>query len=260
MASSAAEAADPFERRDLVLGRAGKFLAGLVELALAVDELAVALLDHVGALVDLLVALEEPPLEVAQLTALRAGLFLGFPLKAQLLVLGLEDQVLLLGPRALDDQGGLLLGLLDPLAREDAAAKETECGAAGEGHEGHHHGHEFHVLLPSGLAACATVVTPAKGPEVMPMTDCGSPAGCVLGRRGRAAATSRLGSGPCAMPNAGAGYRRPAGLVRRRLSDVTKSPFRRFGSGSDDRRIWARISVAPISPRSVRPYSKQGQT
>ena len=164
-------------------GRAGQLLAGLVELPLPVDELAVALLDHVGALVDLLVALEQPSLEVAQLAALRAGLVFCFALKAQLLVLGLEDQVLLLRPRALDDQGGLLLGLLDPLAREDAAAEETEYCAAGEGHEGHRHGHEFHVLLPSGLAACATGVTPAKGPEVMPMTDCGSPAGVCSRRR-----------------------------------------------------------------------------
>ena len=36
-----------------------ELLAGLVEFALAVEELAVALLEHVGALIELLVALEE---------------------------------------------------------------------------------------------------------------------------------------------------------------------------------------------------------
>ena len=51
---------DPLERDDLLAVGAGEVLAGLVELALAVEQLAIALLEHVGALVELLVTLEEP--------------------------------------------------------------------------------------------------------------------------------------------------------------------------------------------------------
>ena len=151
-ASSARELADLLERGDVVLLGPGQLLARLVELPLAIDELAVALLEHVGALVDLLVALEEAPLEVAELLALAAGLFLGLALQAELLVLGLEDQVLLLGPRPLHDQGRLLLGILDRLARPHAAGQKAEYGPAGEGHQGgHRHGHDIHLSnLPSG--------------------------------------------------------------------------------------------------------------
>ena len=88
---------DPLERGDLLGMGAGEVLAGLVELALAVEQLAVALLEHVGALVELLVALEEPALEAGQLGAPGAGLLLGLALHPQLLVLGLEDQLLLAG-------------------------------------------------------------------------------------------------------------------------------------------------------------------
>ena len=78
--------------------RPGQLVAGLVELALALDELAVALLEHVAALVELLVALEEAALERRQLAAPGARLFLGLALEPELLVLGLEDQLLLAGP------------------------------------------------------------------------------------------------------------------------------------------------------------------
>ena len=63
-------------RRPAPLG-SGKVLAGLVELALAVEELAIALLDHVGSLVQLLVALEQAAFEAGELVALGAGLVLG---------------------------------------------------------------------------------------------------------------------------------------------------------------------------------------
>ena len=60
-------------------------------------ELAVLLLEHVGALVELLVALEEAALEGGQLAASGAGLVLGLAAEPELLVLGLEDQLLLAG-------------------------------------------------------------------------------------------------------------------------------------------------------------------
>ena len=88
---------DALEGGDLLAVGPGEVLAGLVELALAVEELAVALLEHVGALVELLVALEEAALEAGQLGASGAGLFLGLALHAELLVLRLEDQLLLAG-------------------------------------------------------------------------------------------------------------------------------------------------------------------
>ena len=84
------------------------------ELPLALEQLAIALLEHVGALVELLVALEQATLE-AELGALGAGLVLGLALEPDLLVLGLEDQVLLLGARLRDDAARLVLGGLDRL-------------------------------------------------------------------------------------------------------------------------------------------------
>ena len=75
----------------------GDFLAGPVDLALALEELAVALLEHVGALVELLVALEQASLERGQLVAAGTRLVLGLALHPELLVLRLEDQLLLAG-------------------------------------------------------------------------------------------------------------------------------------------------------------------
>ena len=66
------DAADPLERRDLLLVGAGEVLARLVEVALAIEQLPIALLEHVGPLVELLVALEEPALERGELVPLRA--------------------------------------------------------------------------------------------------------------------------------------------------------------------------------------------
>ena len=48
---------DALERDDLLAGRARQLFLGFVELALAVEQLAVALLEHLRALVELLVAL-----------------------------------------------------------------------------------------------------------------------------------------------------------------------------------------------------------
>ena len=72
--------------------------------------------------------------------ALGAGLVLGLALEAELLVLGLEDQVLLLAVRLLDDERGLLLGLLDPLAGPHAAQHESGCSAGPRGQDGHDDG------------------------------------------------------------------------------------------------------------------------
>ena len=54
-----------------------ELLAALVELDLLLEELAVALLEHVRALVELLVARVQPALEVGELAASLAGLVLG---------------------------------------------------------------------------------------------------------------------------------------------------------------------------------------
>ena len=145
---------DALERGDLLAVGAGEVLAGLVELALAVEELAVALLEHVGALVELLVALEEAALEAGQLGAAGAGLFLGLALHAQLLVLGLEDQLLLAGAGlGLDPArfgGRRLHRLRGPQAAHEYANDDTADG----GHDGHRQDEQgIHILfLPSGRA------------------------------------------------------------------------------------------------------------
>ena len=78
--------------------RPGEVLAGLVELALALEELAIALLEHVGCADRAARRAGEPALQAGELVAPGAGLFLGFALQAELLVLGLEDELLLAGP------------------------------------------------------------------------------------------------------------------------------------------------------------------
>ena len=71
---------------------------------------------------------------------LAARLVLGLALQPELLVLGLEDEVLLLAVRLLDDERGLLLGLLHPLARPHAAQHESGCSAGPRGQDGHDDG------------------------------------------------------------------------------------------------------------------------
>ena len=130
-------AADPLERRDLLLVGLRDGLPGGLELALAVEELAVALLEHVGPLVELLVALEEPALERRELVALRPGLVLRLALEAQLLVLRLEDQLLLAGARLGLDPAPLGLGRLHRLRGPVAAGKHANDGSS----DGRDHGH-----------------------------------------------------------------------------------------------------------------------
>ena len=75
-----------------------------------------------AALVELLVALDEAPLLRGQLAAACPGLFLGFATEAELLVLGLEDQLLLAGASfGLD---AACLGLWPP----SSPAMPTCCG------------------------------------------------------------------------------------------------------------------------------------
>src|SRR5207244_7053835 len=107
-------------------------LALAVEVDLALEELAVALLEHVGPLIELLVAGEEPALERGDLVAAGAGLLLGLASEPDLLFLRLEDQVLLLGPGVGDDPAGFLLGDLDRLARPAAAGNESHGKTNGE--------------------------------------------------------------------------------------------------------------------------------
>ena len=142
---------DPFEGDDLLAVRTGQLLAGLVELALAVEELAIALLEHVGALVELFVAGQEPALEGGQLATAGPGFFLGLALHPQLLVLGLEDQFLLPGPGFGLDAAGLGRGGLHRLRCPEAAQEESCDGSADGGHDGHRQDEQgFHIrFLPS---------------------------------------------------------------------------------------------------------------
>src|SRR5581483_12324856 len=87
--------AHAFEGGHPLAVKPGDLLAGSLDLVLAVEKLAVALLEHVSPLVELLVALEEPALETAQLGPLGPGLVLRLALEPELLVLRLEDEVLL---------------------------------------------------------------------------------------------------------------------------------------------------------------------
>ena len=141
---------------DALLVQAAELLALVLEVALAVVDLAALLLEHVRALVQLLVAREEAPLQVLQLRALGARLVLGLALQAQLLVLGLEDHVLLLRPGLGDDARGLVLGGLDALARQRAAGDEPHGGAChARDHHGHDGGDPLHLqfLPPGGMNA-----------------------------------------------------------------------------------------------------------
>ena len=78
------------------------------------------------ALVELLVSLQKPALEAGQVGALGAALVVELALHPDLLVLGLEDQLLLLGARLRDDPGRLVAGGLDRLVGDDAAQEESE--------------------------------------------------------------------------------------------------------------------------------------
>ena len=107
--------------------RPGEVLLGLVELALAVEQLAVALLEHLRPLVQLLVALGEASFLGGELVASGPRLLLRLAGEPELLVLGLEDQFLLAGARLGLDAAGLGLGGLHALGcphRPDQRAEQ----------------------------------------------------------------------------------------------------------------------------------------
>ena len=80
----------------------GQLLAAPLNVTLTLDELAVALLEQVRPLVELLVTLEESPLESGQLGALGPGLLLGLSLIAfPLLGVGATDVSIVVGVMAL---------------------------------------------------------------------------------------------------------------------------------------------------------------
>ena len=126
------QAADLLESRHALRLELAEVLALALEVELALEELPVPLLEHVGPLVQLLVAGDQAALLRRELIAARARLVLRLTLEADLLFLGLQDQVLLLGPRIREDPAGLFLGDLDRLVREPAATHEPQGHANGE--------------------------------------------------------------------------------------------------------------------------------
>jgi hypothetical protein len=130
-------------------GGPGRAPRGAIGLALAFEQLAGTLLEHVGALVELFVTLEQPPFERGKLAASCSCLFLGLALEAQLLVLGLEDQFLLARTCLGLDAAAFGRCGLHRLGCPDAAQENAEYGSAGGGQEGHHHDElDFHLTPP----------------------------------------------------------------------------------------------------------------
>ena len=129
--------ADRLEGGDLLLVGLRYILASSLELALAVEQLAIALLEHVGALVELLVALEEATFKGAHLRAAAARLILGLALHPELLVLRLEDQLLLACARFGFDATSFGMGRFHRLRGPHAARDHAERGSADTGNDGH---------------------------------------------------------------------------------------------------------------------------
>jgi hypothetical protein len=142
-------AAHALESRHMVLVGAGQFLSGGFEFALSVQKLAVALLEHVGAHVQLFVTGQEAAFKAAEFGALGAGFVFGLALQAQLLVFGGKDQFLLLGACLGNDAGGLLLRALDCLTGNQAAGYEAYDRARNKGsHDNGGHKGDFHIQFP----------------------------------------------------------------------------------------------------------------
>ena len=129
--------ADRLEGGDLLLVGLRYILASSLELALAVEQLAIALLEHVGALVELLVALEEATFKGAHLRAAAARLILGLALHPELLVLRLEDQLLLACARFGLDATSFGMGRFHRLRGPHPARDHAERGSADSGNDGH---------------------------------------------------------------------------------------------------------------------------
>ena len=142
------DAAHPLEGGDLLLVGLRDLLASSVDLALALEELAVALLEHVGALIELLVALEEAALERRQLVSPGSRLVLGLALHPELLVLGLEDQLLLAGAGLRFDPTRLGVSGLHRLRRPVRAGEHAEHGSADGAQQGRRGDDQWFHLRP----------------------------------------------------------------------------------------------------------------
>ena len=150
-----AEPGHALQRDDLFLGRAGEVLAGLVEIALPLEELAIALLEHLAALVELLVALGQAPLLRGQLVRAARVPRPRPHAEPELLVLGLEDQLLLAGPRFCLDPAGLGLRGLHALGCPHRADQCAQQDADGGGQRGHrHHDRCLHRFPPIRTGSC----------------------------------------------------------------------------------------------------------
>ena len=143
--------ADSLQGDDLLLACPTKFLPLGLELLLLDQQLPIAFLEHVRALIELLVTLQQPMFQVAKVGALGATLFLQLALEPDLLLLGLQDEVLLLGARLRDDAAGLVLGSLDGLVGDDTARYEADDQGADDRRHDDHDGDDIvHRSLPSG--------------------------------------------------------------------------------------------------------------
>ena len=169
---------DSLERGDLLGTSAGELFLGLIELSFAGDQLAVALLEHVGALVQLLVALEQALLEAGKLGASRSGVIFGFASESDLLVLGLEDQLFLLSAGLGDDARRLVLRCTDRLRRQHRARHEPDSETGSDGQHNHHRQNDgiIHIYLPpiqpltgrmcAGLLGCGPALSRRyRGPD-----------------------------------------------------------------------------------------------
>ena len=94
---------------------------------------------------------EEPALEAGELGSPGAGLLLRLALHAELLVLGLEDQLLLAGSGLGLDAARLGRGRLHRLGCPEAAQEYANDDSTDGGHDGHRQeGQGFHLrFLPS---------------------------------------------------------------------------------------------------------------
>ena len=102
------QAADALERAHLVCLGGGELRALRSELLLPDEQLAIPLLEHVRALVELFIARQQTPLQVGQIVAPGAAFLVQLPMQANLLLLRLEDELLLLGTRLGHDAFRLL--------------------------------------------------------------------------------------------------------------------------------------------------------
>ena len=152
-----AHLADALQGREVLQAGLGELLPLAFELLLLDHQLAVALLEHVRALVELLVALEQAALEVGEVGALGAALLVELALHPHLLVLGLEDQLLLLRTCLGDDPACLLIGSLDRLVGDDAASDESDAQTDDDRGQDDRDGDDIgHCFLPSSRLAGGT--------------------------------------------------------------------------------------------------------